>query len=189
MKQCYKGLYLIVIVSILFSLGAIPAQPAKANVSLAGQPSVLTAPKGDDIPPALAPASPTANSFTLTFLTNRDTYVRALSPNTNFSTSTELYVERVAPTALLDEAQATYNETLSLIGFDISSLPSNAVIDSATLQLYSMVNLLAPLAPDAITVVPDAIMQSWNVSTVTWNTKPGPVKPGGNWHGLLFGVA
>jgi len=60
----------------------------------------------------------------------------------------------------------------SLIDFDLSFIPSNAVISSATLSLYSFIS------PDnggnlgSNTSYLQRITSSWNDMTVTWNTAP-----------------
>lgn len=62
--------------------------------------------------------------------------------------------------------------TRSLLRFDITSLPSNAVIQSATLRVYYMGYRDYPNRVNTITAY--RINGSWTELGVTWNNKPGP---------------
>ena len=55
-----------------------------------------------------------------------------------------------------------------LVRFDLSSLPSDAIIDSASLQLY--LESSGGLNPVGLALYP--VSSPWDESTVTWNTMP-----------------
>ncbi|CAG0937568.1 tRNA3(Ser)-specific nuclease WapA [Thermoflexales bacterium] len=88
-----------------------------------------------------------------------DTWINQALPSTNYGTDSQLYVGRLSG-----------NARNTLLKFDTSSLPSNAVIVTAALELYSEINLLKPEAPTDIWA--DAILSTWDESTVNWNTRP-----------------
>ncbi|NOZ72214.1 MAG: DNRLRE domain-containing protein, partial [Chloroflexi bacterium] len=103
---------------------------------------------------ALAPQ----DSTTLTAVA--DATVKSWQPNSNFGSDATLELSY----SKIDVAK----EEVSLVKFDLSSLPSGAVIDSATLQLY--LDSTAGASPVNIGVY--FVTSSWNESTVTWNTFP-----------------
>ena len=80
-------------------------------------------------------AAPSAND---TLYATADTYVNAASPTTNYGSATVLSLGRTA--SGLDQR--------ILIRFDLSSIPTGSTINSATLQLYTEINLAAAAAPD-----------------------------------------
>lgn len=77
----------------------------------------------------------------------------------------------------------------SLVRFDLASaLPPNAIIDSATIQLY-----LASVDPGSTLPIQAGaffVTSNWNEGTVTWNTRPSSentgtgtqIVSGGGWH-------
>lgn len=89
-----------------------------------------------------------------------DTWINQGLPSNNYGSDSQLYVGRPAGSA-----------RNTLLKFDTSSLPSSVVVISASLELYSAINLLN--APDAATDIwPDAIISTWDENTVNWNTRP-----------------
>jgi hypothetical protein len=106
------------------------------------------------------------NQITQTFYATQDTYVNSGSLGTNYGSAPSLLVERYSGGML------TFNK-YSLIDFDLSDIPANAVIDNAVLQVYSEINRAGDsLEPEAITVVPDALLGPWEEMIVSWVTKP-----------------
>ncbi len=96
----------------------------------------------------------------------KDSGIPSYYPTTNYGTTNQL--NAMAWTIAGDPSNAR-----TLIDFDLSSLPSNAIITSATLNLF--------FNPDASSIYQNSgknamwietITSSWNESTVTWNTKP-----------------
>jgi len=88
-----------------------------------------------------------------------DTWINQALPSSNYGSDTQLSVGRV-----------TGNARHTLLKFDTSSLPSSLVVISASLELYSAINLLQP--DGATDIWPDAIISTWNENTVNWNTRP-----------------
>ncbi|MBI5566132.1 MAG: DNRLRE domain-containing protein, partial [Chloroflexi bacterium] len=89
-----------------------------------------------------------------------DTWINQALPSNNYGTDSQLYVGR-----------PTGNARNTLLKFDTSSLPSSVVVISASLELYSEINLLN--APEAVTDIwADAVISTWNENTVNWTTRP-----------------
>jgi len=93
-----------------------------------------------------------------------DTWVNETSPSTNYNSSAAVTVA----------GNGSTNRAYTLLKFNLADLPANAAVLSATLELYTMPNRQqsAPQQPRAFSIYPDAINQSWNEATVTWNNKP-----------------
>lgn len=87
-----------------------------------------------------------------------DTYVTSQDPDGTFGQETEL---RVA------WWEGSY-QSRSYLRFDLSSIPTNANLESATLELYMNYSELEPLS----TVIAPAA-ESWQEDELTWNTRPG----------------
>ena len=94
--------------------------------------------------------------FTRTIYAGSDSFVCRSSPDTNYGDQGYLRVGRLLSPS--DNCQA-------LLSFDVSQLPGNADILTATLELYG------DTASGGIRAY--AAMESWSESTVTWNNKPG----------------
>jgi hypothetical protein len=80
------------------------------------------------------------------------------NPNTVYGGAADLVVER---SEFLEEG-------LALLRFDLSAIPSNAIVNSAQLELY----LIAASDPASVTVRIQRATQTWSASSVTWNTRP-----------------
>jgi hypothetical protein len=89
-----------------------------------------------------------------------DTWINQALPSTNYGSDSSLQVGRVTGSA-----------RNTLLKFDTSSLPSSLVVISASLEVYSEINRLN--APEGATDIwADAILSTWDESTVNWNTRP-----------------
>ncbi|MEJ5311807.1 MAG: DNRLRE domain-containing protein [Anaerolineae bacterium] len=100
-----------------------------------------------------------------------DTDVSQASPSTPGGSSSPLYISR--------SATPPNYETHALLSFDVSSVPAGSTIISASLGLHPYFALAqAPTAPQALDVVPEAILATWNEATVTWNTAPASASQG-----------
>ena len=82
------------------------------------------------------------------------------SPDTAYGDAADLVVERNSS-----------GEGGALLRFDLSGIPSNAVISSAQLGLYLVA--ASPPSPGTVSIDAYRITQPWDAATVTWNTKPG----------------
>ncbi|OGY23381.1 MAG: hypothetical protein A2172_04090 [Candidatus Woykebacteria bacterium RBG_13_40_15] len=91
-----------------------------------------------------------------------DSYVTSMSPSTNYG---------VANNSLISGYfGATGNKQRSLLKFDLSSLPKEAVINSASLSLY-LISTSGDPSPDYLST--DIASSAWTESGVTWNNAPG----------------
>jgi hypothetical protein len=102
-----------------------------------------------------APLVVEANTFETLINTSKDAFVRQAAPTTNYSNTTYLRAGRILGT---DEYQV-------LTQFDISALPANAAILTATLEMYTPVSSTPSLRAYAV-------LDIWGEASVTWNTKP-----------------
>jgi len=101
----------------------------------------------------------TATLSPAVFPSTQETYISQLSPSTNYGASSTLLINKVKNGLMY-----------SLLDFDISSLPAEIEVITATLNLYTMINLNAPSEPAAYLIQPNAILTSWNENTVNWNS-------------------
>ncbi|MCP3166674.1 DNRLRE domain-containing protein [Myxococcus qinghaiensis] len=83
-----------------------------------------------------------------------DTTIASLTPNANFG-SLQLNVDYLNPILLTSRQEA-------LLRFDLSSIPANVTVNSATLQLFAVAQL------NAVTV--HAATAAWDEFTVTFNS-------------------
>ncbi len=85
-----------------------------------------------------------------------DTYASQAQPNSSFGTATTMNVQSRSGANMR-----------SFVRFDLSTIPSNARVQLATLQLTMSV------APSASRVYEaDRITQSWSEASLTWSTMP-----------------
>ncbi len=117
---------------------------------------------------AIIPAENTALSVTLNTdaLSGKDAMVAIRDDGT-------LLYNSYKDNALIEAIRATASGWLkrrSLFEFDLSSIPSNAVISSATLQLYGSGHNPLSRTNDSYLSLNNA---AWDESTITWNNHPG----------------
>lgn len=127
---------------------ATPTGPAAATATPTATPS----------PSATATPTPSVTVVVLQQGLNEyggaeDTVLYAWNPNTNYGAEWSLYVRS-------NDYQAV------LMRFDVSSLPAGAVVENASLSLYSYASSNSNL------LVADvfAVQRSWDVSNATWLT-------------------
>lgn len=94
----------------------------------------------------------------LTFQASGTTYISQNNPTTNYSSSPTIYV-----------GQLSGGNYRSIIQFDISSIPINYSINSATLSLYIIRNDVPALAKQLYVY---RILQNYDINTVTYNNQP-----------------
>jgi hypothetical protein len=124
-----------------------------AGPSLAQPPSTEQEPAASQLPPGVDP-------FVLEVTAHKDTWVEEANPTANHGTDLDLTVGQVSRS--VDVASI-------LLGFDVSTLPPDAVVVSATLSLYSSDLVLG----DPFLISPRAITAAWVENSVTWDTRPG----------------
>ncbi len=104
-----------------------------------------------------------------TFTVQADTSIAQAFPTQNYGNAVDMFVSRNG---------TTFNESHALLQFNVSSVPANSTIISATLRVHGMINR-ALNAPEAgILVSPTANLGSWTEMGVTWNSRPGDESQG-----------
>lgn len=94
----------------------------------------------------------------LTFQASDTTYISQSNPTTNYSSSTSIYV-----------GQFSGSNYRSILQFDISSIPINYSINSATLSLYIIRNDAPSLSKQLYVY---RILQNYDINTVNYNNQP-----------------
>mgnify|MGYP000020589303 CR=1 FL=1 len=135
----------------------IPAFPVAAIAIVCILALSLTAAASADQVANHTPASP---QEVLTLYTDADATVRSWQPNANFSSEHILELSY----SQID----TPVEAVILLHFDLSTLPADAVIDSAALELY----LIYAAGDNPKSLVAYYVTSTWSESAVTWNTFP-----------------
>jgi hypothetical protein len=108
--------------------------------------------------------TPAAQQTTVTLLAMADATLIGLQATTNFSNS---------PTLQVMLGPNPNNNAVTLVRFELSSLPTYAIIDSAYFQLY----LESGSGLDPVCLAPKRVTSTWDESTVTWNTAPTTFHP------------
>lgn len=98
-------------------------------------------------------------------IAGKDSYVSSKFPNDNWGTSVNL---RVGLAGIIGQPD-TIELTRAFLQFDLSSVPPNAEVTSARLEVYAATGF--GTITSQITVRP--VSQSWNEVTVTWANQPG----------------
>lgn len=111
---------------------------------------------------ALQAAFVVAPSYSTTLSAVKDAFVDEGFPSANYGTFHELSV-----------GLSSGSERRALIQFDLSTLPANARITSATLHLESVVNAARDPSQDpTLTIWVDSANISWSETSVNWTTRP-----------------
>jgi len=110
----------------------------------------------------------------------KDSYVDQAVPNNNYGNSTNLYV-------MSYRAGTDFSNKRTFVGFDISSIPANAIVDSATLKMY------CAYIGEGRTVQVHRVTGAWDEGTpipptgITWNNQPAVTST--NYMEQLAGIA
>lgn len=110
----------------------------------------------------------TCRTFTITSDAGRDASVWNIMPSSNFETDNDFI-------ATAWTHSGDYSVVRGLIDFNLNTIPSNAVITSATLSLYyhqSSSNTGHSQLSGSNSSWLRRITTSWNEHTVTWNNQP-----------------
>ncbi|NMC01483.1 MAG: DNRLRE domain-containing protein [Chloroflexi bacterium] len=143
--------------------GVIPLEiPFLAPRAVEAAPAIPEATAPESLPEAepIACSALTSNgetAFRSTLLATKDSYVTDRAGDTNYGTATNL---KVGLSSLL----GTYTYR-TFAAFNLSSLPADAVILTATLELYRT-------SAGDFNIAAQALTQEWNETTVTWNAQP-----------------
>ncbi|MFQ5854546.1 MAG: DNRLRE domain-containing protein [Anaerolineae bacterium] len=89
-----------------------------------------------------------------------DAYASQAAPTTNFGSSTRLDVQNL--NAEIPDDRRSY------VGFDLSAIPSNAIITSAGFKAY----LEAGQGLSSVNIQLRRVTAAWTNSSITWNKKP-----------------
>ena len=136
-------------------LATTPGRAEPAAMSVAPLTGLSALPEIVDDCSLDAPAAAEASALKAVLPAAKDSYVRQTAPGSNFGNATLLKSGRSLSPA---------DEYHTLIQFDLSGLPANAVIVTATLELYS------PLTTTGHRV--HAVLGAWDELTVTWSSAP-----------------
>ncbi len=90
--------------------------------------------------------------------TNKDSFLSSLNANTNYGSRT---------TMGLGYQSGTFNAMRMLMEFNLSSIPSNAIIDKAELFIYQ--NATNPSNDGEMGFKAQYMKSQWNENSVTWN--------------------
>ncbi len=137
------------LLAILLTLAGLSLQPVAGSA-----PAELRASTG----PAIHEPATVQTSVTLNAVADASVYSTA--PGSNFGGDDTLTVSYVS----IDTVQ----EAVSLVKFDLSSLPAGAVIDSAQLQLY----LTSSAGANPVSIAAYYVTSAWSEYGVTWNSFP-----------------
>ncbi|MCC7352612.1 MAG: DNRLRE domain-containing protein, partial [Anaerolineae bacterium] len=102
---------------------------------------------------------PSAPQDVMTFYADHDATVNSNQPSTNYGTANDLRLSwsQIDPPPIREGI---------LLHFNLAGLPSNAVVDSAALELY----LTSALGQATANVAVYRVTSSWSEGTVMWNT-------------------
>ncbi len=106
---------------------------------------------------------------TVTLTAVADATLKSWQPDANFGSEQTLEIGH----SEIDGPQST----AILLRFDVSSLPANAIIDSASLELY----LESSSGLDPVGLGIYYVNDAWTEAGVTWNTAPTVATTGLNW--------
>jgi hypothetical protein len=106
-----------------------------------------------------------SNSTTITLEAISDSYVSSSDPDSNYGSLTTIKTEITAGTEK--------NYTYTYLMFDLSSIPSNTLINSANLSLYMTgISGQVPLTTGGRIYTYYSSDTSWSETGITWNNKP-----------------
>jgi hypothetical protein len=138
--------------ALLVTFGWLLSRPGIGRAETAVSPPLATLPQSSE--------------FTVTLFPTADSYISSASPNANYGTAPDLQVA-------LSGAFPNNVFKRTLIAYDLSGIPANAVILTATLRLYGNIALAAaPDSPENILVNPYSINDPWEETAVTWSNRP-----------------
>lgn len=114
---------------------------------------------------------------TVTLYPVADAYVRQTLPTTNYGSETALDVQN------WDDAEFP-DDRRSYVGFDLSGIPSNAIITSAGFKAY----LHEAQGLSSVYVELRRVTSAWAYNTVTWNNQPSSTAYAGIYVGTQAGT-
>jgi hypothetical protein len=165
-----RQLWLLLSLSALFVLLLSAAVPAPAQGIVIGDEETPAATDGDyptdaEVGESLAPRIISEvrrgdkTTITIEIPTGSDTFTSSGAPNTNWANDPNTRVGFNTLNGL--GAMRTY------LFFDVSSIPSNATVQTANLRLW--INSFSPTGDQAMGILARFLNTSWNPNTITWN--------------------
>jgi hypothetical protein len=118
-------------------------------VLLVGLTAIFAHPNSGRAETAVPPpdALPQSSEFFVTLYPTADSYVASANPNTNYGTAPDLQVSLLGFIPNVESKR-------TLIAYDLSGIPANAVILTATLRLYGTITAAALDSPESLTIIP-----------------------------------
>jgi hypothetical protein len=110
-------------------------------------------------------ALPQSSEFFVTLYPTADSYISSANPNTNYGTAPDLQVSLLGFIPNVESKR-------TLIAYDLSGIPANAVILTATLRLYGTITAAALDSPESLTIIPYSIDSPWEETAVNWSNRP-----------------
>ena len=139
--------------SAVVSTAALPGQ-SQARSTVTQLPSIASA-------PLTLTATATIGGGGYALIPVADAEVASGSPNSNFGSNSNLYLET-------SSAAGTFGVERAWLKFDVSSIPAGSTITRATLQLWNWKSTGAALPAE----VRSASDDTWTEAGITWNSQP-----------------
>jgi 2',3'-cyclic-nucleotide 2'-phosphodiesterase (5'-nucleotidase family) len=143
-----------------------------ATVDLASSRGITGFPASAAVTAQIDPLSPQATTPTVTLSATAgpsaptrvlspvaDAQVSSGNPNTNSGSATSMFIQSAA---------TNFGNERAWLRFDLSSLPSDAVVTAATLEMYCW----KATGPSLDTEVHGGTSDTWGETTITWNNQP-----------------
>jgi len=115
--------------------------------------------------PAAGAAAPAVESLSVP--ASRDAWINADAITTNYGRDEDLWTGIFTYSGKMDERRL-------LVGFDISALPANAIVDSAQLKMTQT----RASGAESYALWPYQITGAWGEYTVTWENRPAAISAG-----------
>jgi hypothetical protein len=177
----HPSAWLSVLLGLALVVGSLlPAAPSAFAQAPSAAPNQASSNAGSAL---LSPASPSAAGETCVVLqpgpaAAKDAYIKQERPDDRMGTNNELRVK-------------TENKKLlrSLLQFDLSSIPSTALVNSATLSLW-----VKSVSGANTTINAHEVTNTWNETQVTWKARDKAAKQnwttqGGDYNAAVLGTA
>lgn len=103
-----------------------------------------------------------AQTTTISINSDKSAHTTSDSPTTNFGSVSSLWAGRMPPRLM----GGSYSTRRTYVEFDLSSIPQNAIIISASLELHEIITYGTP------EIFTHRVEQSWAENSITWSSAP-----------------
>lgn len=103
-----------------------------------------------------------AQTTTISINSDKSAHTTSDSPTTNFGSASSLWAGRMPPRLM----GGSYSTRRTYVEFDLSSIPQNAIIISASLELHEIITYGTP------NILTHRVEQSWAEGSITWSSAP-----------------